>query len=98
MHPAKYTRLNKQWKSFLGKTGQVVVSTYIRVAGSEHLRAAPYSLAIVAFGKNRKELMGVGHQRLEIGDKVRCVLRKGSKKNDSDPLEYQLKVKKVKQA
>lgn len=98
MHPAKYARLNKQWKSFLGKTGRVVVSTYIRVAGSEHLMAAPYSLAIIEFGKKKKELMGVGHQKLKAGDRVECVLRKGSKKSSSDPLEYQLKVKKIQEA
>ncbi len=93
--PAKYWRQNKKWAKWLGKQGKVLVSTYIKIAGAEHQLIAPYSFAVIEFGDQRLELMGVGHERLKPGDRVECVLRKNPSTDKTGLIEYQLKAKKI---
>jgi len=95
MTAAQYKRQNQDWAKYLGKTGVVLASTYIRVAAADLSSAAPYSYVLVDLGEDKKELMGAGHELLQIGDKVQCVLRKISVDGTAGLIEYGIKVQKI---
>ncbi|MEN8253663.1 MAG: hypothetical protein ABFQ62_04800 [Patescibacteria group bacterium] len=95
MRPAEYYRQNKDWKKYIGKVGIVVASTMIRVSAPEQTDLLPYSYAVVKVGKEKKEYMGVGHEKLKPGDKVKCVLRKVGISNKAGIIEYGIKVTKI---
>ncbi len=96
IHPAKYWRNAKQTKLYLGRKGTVVVATYIRSAGIGYQLSTPYSFAVVKLDDGEKvELMGVGHEKLEVGDKIECVLRKVPTNDSSGLIEYIIKAKKI---
>ncbi len=94
--PPYYWRKNKEWKDYIGRVGTVVLGTYIHVADEGRAKMTPYSYVVVDFGDEKRELMGVGHERLEVGDRVKCVLRKLSVSDDSGVIEYGVKVKRIK--
>ena len=79
----------------MGKKGKVLASTYIEVSSPEFLSSLPYSYAVVDFGNFKKELMGVGNEKLEAGDEVECVFRKISTPSHSSLIEYGIKAKKI---
>ncbi len=93
--PAAYTRHNKDWQHWLGKRGKVEAATYIRTAGEEHRVMTPYSYAVVDFDGERLELMGAGHEKLEAGQEVECVLRKNPEADRQGLINYVLKIKKI---
>jgi uncharacterized OB-fold protein len=95
--PANYWRRSKKWSQWLGCEGRVVAATHIKVAGSAHALSAPYAYVIVKFDgvKERKELMGAGHEQLRAGDRVRCVLRRNPSLDKAGLVEYLLKAVKV---
>ncbi len=95
--PADYWRQSKRWAQWLGREGRVIAATYIKVAGSAHVLAAPYAYVVVKLNgvKEKKELMGVGHERLQTGDRVRCVLRKNPSLDQIGLIEYVLKAAKI---
>lgn len=95
MKPAQYWRQNKQIKDYLGKKGQVVASTIIRTTSPELSHMTPYSYVIVDFTGEKKELMGVGNEVLEVGDNVVCVMRRMGVGTQHHLIDYGLKVKKV---
>jgi len=91
--PAAYWRKNKEWKNLLGKKGQVIFSTRVRVAGMGQKRWIPYSFALVEIEGKRYEMMGVGNEKLNTGDKIVCVLRRLSEPSPEGLIEYGIKVK-----
>jgi uncharacterized OB-fold protein len=95
MKPAQYWRHKKQIKDYLGKLGQVVASTVIRTTSPGLSHMTPYSYVVVDFAGEKKELMGVGNEMLEVGDKVVCVMRKMERGASNQLIDYGLKVKKV---
>ncbi len=92
-HPAYYWRQNKEWSKWLGKTGVVVSATMIRVSEASRESMTPYSYAIVDFDGEKHEFMGETNVELQIGDKVKCVLRKMAVAEKSGLVEYGIKVK-----
>lgn len=95
MKPPQYWRHTKTWSDWLGKTGTVVASTIVRVAAHQRSSMTPYSYVIVDFGEVRREMMAEGHQVLQPGDTVECVLRKMAESEPHALIHYGLKVKKV---
>ena len=95
MQAITYWRNNKHWSDMLGKKGRVIASTYIRVSSPALAAFTPYSFAIVSFGHDKKELMGVPGEQLAIGDEVVCLLRKADVPNDHEVIAYTIKVKKT---
>lgn len=93
--PAVYWRQNKDWQTWLGRTGKVIVSTTVRVAAPTQERLTPYSYALVDFGNEKHEFMGVGHEVLQSGDMVKCVLRKRGFGAKHELIEYGIKVQKI---
>lgn len=95
IRPIEYWRQAKKWHDWVGKTGQVVVSTVIRVAPPELADQTPYSFVLVDFDGQKKELMGVGHDTFQPGDRVKCVLRKLGQPSPDGIVPYGLKVEKL---
>lgn len=100
MQPAHYYRQSKSWSKWIGKTGRVVGATLIRVAPPKFSRSAPYPLVIVEFSdpnseKTQHTFVGVGHEIFQIGDEVKCVLRRMGQVNQSGLIPYGIKVKKT---
>lgn len=96
--PIAYWRQNKKWSEFLGKTGRVLHSTYIRAAGVRHAASTPHSFALIELDGSkpeRLELMGVGNQKLETNDKIECCLRKIPTPDQGGVIEYVIKAKKI---
>jgi uncharacterized OB-fold protein len=97
MQPAQTWRHNQEIKKWLGKAGRVTAVTRIRTSSPELAPMTPYSYTLVNFGETKKELMATGHDKLKIGDKVECVLRKINLTDTQGIIEYGLKVKKLKE-
>lgn len=95
MQTIEYWRSNKNWQKLIDKEGEVVTSTFVRVAPPDQEAMAPYSYLLVDFGEEKMEMMGVAHQQFEIGDRVKAVLRKIKKEESSEILVYGLKAEKV---
>ncbi|OGJ37674.1 MAG: hypothetical protein A2383_04145 [Candidatus Pacebacteria bacterium RIFOXYB1_FULL_39_46] len=95
MEPAQYWRANKNWSAWIGRQGTVLVSTVVRTSSPQQDSFKPFSYLLVDFGKEKKELLGVGHQEFQPGDKVVCVLRKISDPSSRELVTYGIKVKKL---
>jgi uncharacterized OB-fold protein len=96
INPAKYWRRNKDWPNWLGRRGEVEVSTRIKVASEEFSLNQPYSFVLVKFEQEKKEFVGVGHEQFKPGDRVEVVLRRQLRQDDGGLIDYRLKVKKLK--
>jgi uncharacterized OB-fold protein len=94
MQPAKYWRQNKTWQRWLGRKGQVIVATTIRVAADEQADFAPYDLVLVDFGQEKHLFMGAGHEVFQSGETVCCVLRKLAQPGSAGIVSYGIKVTK----
>lgn len=92
MKPASYWRDNKDWSQWLGKAGQVIAVTTVRVARPEQQQAVPYSYVLVDFEDQRRSFMGVGHEKFNPGQKVVCVLRKIRTSQPDQLIAYGIKV------
>ncbi len=95
INPAKYWRRNKDWSQWLGRRGEVEVSTRIKVASEEFFPNQPYSFVLVKFEQGKKEFVGVGHDQFEPGDRVEVVLRRQLRQDAGGLIDYRLKVKKL---
>jgi uncharacterized OB-fold protein len=94
-YPAEYWRANKGWAKIIGKEGEVVATTTIRVPPLMLQNMAPYTFSLVRFGDECRELMGVDNELLEIGDKVKCVFRRIADTDGKGIIMYGIKIKKV---
>lgn len=94
-YPAEYWRLNKDWAKWVGKTGEVVATTIIRVSPPMLQKVTPYTFSLIKFDNEGKELMGVDNEILEIGDRVKCVFRRIADIDGKGIIMYGIKVKKV---
>ncbi len=100
-NPASYWRKNQRWSALIGRKGEVIASTYIHSAGNNQELQTPYSFAIVKLDSNEHqssekiELMGTGHDYLQTGDRVECVLRKNVSPDTTGVIEYIIKAKKI---
>ncbi len=95
MQPAQYWRQSKDWSTWLGREGTVIGSTQVRVAAPERSALTPYAYVLIDFGSERRSFMGVGHQPLQVGDRVRCVLRKTAVTDKNDLIAYGIRVEKM---
>jgi len=95
-YPAEYWRNNIEWSKWIGREGQVVATTMIRVPPSTLQKMAPYTFSLIKFDDECKELMGVDDEILEIGDRVKCVFRRIADTDGRGVIMYGVKVKKVK--
>jgi len=94
-YPAEYWRLNKDWTKWIGKTGEVVATTVIRVPPLTLQKMAPYTFSLIKFDNEHKELMGVDDEILKIGDRVKCVFRRIADANEKGIIMYGIKIKKI---
>jgi uncharacterized OB-fold protein len=98
MKPAAALRFRKYHQDLLGKSGQVIAATYVRVAAPAQAPFVPYSYVLVEIEGQKYELMGTGHDELQPGDAVVCVWRKLAQPDNKELIEYGIKVQKQKVA
>ncbi len=95
MQPAQYWRQNKNWHSWIGRKGTVVVSTLVNTVNPQQAHFKPFSYVLVDFGDERHEFMGAGNEEFLKGDQVICVLRKIATPEAHELIPYGIKVKKI---
>lgn len=93
--PAVYWRDRSEVANWLGQQGQVLLVTTIRTSSPELNYLTPYDYAVVDFAGQKKEFMAAAGEKLEVGDKVKLVLRKKFQPDASSLIEYSLKLIKV---
>lgn len=96
--PVKVWRNQKKISKMLGKHGEIVSWTIIRVPPADFSYQAPYPVAIVKLesGKNIiAQLVDYEEENLRFGQKVVTVLRRTSKPDSSEVIPYGVKVKPV---
>ena len=94
-YPAEYWRANKEWSKWIGKEGEVVASTVIRVPPLMLQNMATYTFSIVKFDDEYREFAGVDEEVLKTGDKVKCVFRRIADTDGKGVIMYGIKVKKI---
>ena len=94
-YPAEYWRANKEWVKWIGKEGEIVVSTIIHVPPVMLQKMAPYTFSVVKFGDEYRELAGVDNEVLKTGDKVKCVFRRIADTDGRGVIMYGIKIKKI---
>lgn len=94
MKAAEYYRKNKSWQVNLGKVGQVISKTTIRIAEPSLQKFTPYSLVLVDFKTEKKLLIGVDSD-YAIGDFVKCVFRKLQTQSQASLIIYGIKAQKI---
>lgn len=95
LNSANYWRQNKNWNNFVGKIGEVVFSTKVKVTSPELQSYLPYCFMIVEMEGERYEFMSEKGANLERGDKVKFVLRKISEYSKASLINYGIKVVKI---
>lgn len=94
--PVKIWRRQKEIRRFLGKTGTILTWSIIYVAGKEFKRFAPYPVAIVELENGEKvtaPIVDYEKDELQIGKKVRVVLRKVRNSSEEDVIVYGIKLR-----
>ena len=95
MQTIQYWRQNKKWNHLLGKKGTVIASTNNRVSSPKLSSMTPYPFALVDFGDEKRELMGVPQEKISPGDTVKCVFRKSEVPDKSEVIGYTIKIVKA---
>jgi len=93
--PAAYWRTSQSWSEWLGKRGQVLEVTAIRVAVPELANWTPIDYALVDFNGARRSFMVAGQEKVVSGDEVKCVLRKLSPSDEAGIIRYGIKIQKL---
>lgn len=82
----------------LGKRGQIVSWTIIRVPPADFSYIAPYAVAVVKLESGRNiiaQIVDCEEERIKIGLKVATVIRRTSRPDSSEVIPYGVKVKPV---
>ncbi len=93
--PAAYWRANQSWSEWLGRGGEVLAVTTIRVAVPELATSTPINYALVDFNGARRSFMVAGQEKVVSGDEVKCVLRKLSPSDEAGIIRYGIKIQKL---
>ena len=94
--PVKIWRRQKEIRKLLGKTGTILTWSIIYVTGKEFKRFAPYPVAIIELENGEKVTAAVvdyEKDKLQIGKKVRIVLRKVRNSSAEDVIVYGIKLR-----
>lgn len=93
--PPQAWREQREWPSWLGKTGVVAGVTVVSVASPELQVFTPYSYVLVKFADGQHEFMGAVGETFTVGDEVECVLRRLEQPDERGVIHYGIKVRKV---
>ncbi len=96
--PVKIWRRQKEIRSLLGKKGKIITWTVIHMAESEFKKFAPYPVAIVKLESGEKitaPIVDYEKEELQIGKKVKVILRKVRDGSAEDVLVYGIKLKPI---
>ncbi len=96
--PVKLWRRQKQTKSLLGKTGQLLLWTVIRVPAKAFAPQIPYPVVIIKLDDGNKmvgQLVDYTEKDLVAGRKVVAVLRRSRIEDKEDVISYNIKFKPI---
>ena len=96
--PVKLKRRQKQTSSLIGKRGEILLWTVIRVASSQFAPQVPYPVVIVKLDDGQKtvgQLVDWQKEDLTFGRKVVGVLRKAHNEDKEGVIHYSIKFKPV---
>ncbi len=93
--PVKVWRNQKNITALLGKTGEIISWTYIRVPPSDFGDQAPYPVVLVALADSRRimaQLVDFEPENLQPGQRVMTVVRRVMKPSTEGVIPYGIKV------
>jgi uncharacterized OB-fold protein len=96
--PVKIWRNQKKTTDLLGKIGEIISWTLVRVPPAGFESQAPYPVAIVELkmgGRIIAQLVDYEEKDLKYGRKVTTVIRKTSQPEDNEIIPYGIKVKPI---
>jgi len=96
--PVKIWRNQKEITKMLGKIGTILAWTIIRVPPTGFMKQAPYPLALITFDDHTHIMVQVvdcDGSNLEIGTKVRLVVRKTIETTEDGIIPYGIKAKTI---
>lgn len=94
--PVKIWRRQKKIRNLLGKEGKIISWTKIFISGKEFKKQAPYFIVLVELENKEKvvgQLVDFEGEKLEIGKKVKTILRKVKEVKEEDIIPYGIKFK-----
>ena len=93
--PVKLWRNQKQIRELLGKVGEIISVTTIRVPPSRFENQAPYPVVLVDLGKKRciGQLVDVDLSHIRLGQKVRAIIRRVREPDVEGVIPYGIKFK-----
>jgi uncharacterized OB-fold protein len=98
LSPIKIWRNQHKIAGLIGKTGEIVSWTYIRVPPAEYSSLAPYPVVLVEFtDKQKLMLQMVDYQADDVtfGRKIMTVLRRASEPDADGVILYYVKAKPI---
>lgn len=95
--PVAIWRDHKTLRTYLNKTGKLLVWTKILVAPKGFEHQVPYLVGIVQFNGERLpvQIVDCDEKDLKLNQKVKVVIRKIGKAKSEDVIEYGIKVKPI---
>lgn len=96
--PAKIWRDAKKRYQYLGKIGRLVSSTLIWQGPVGFEKNTPYWVGIIEFGNGERttgQIVGTKNGKLEVGMKVKGILRRLMTADDKGVIEYGVKFKAI---
>lgn len=94
--PVKIWRNQKKIASLVGKTGNIIAFTLIRVPPGEFTDQAPYPVVLVQLDGGKRitaQLVDCELENIRVGQKVVTVVRRILKPNEEGVIPYGIKVK-----
>ncbi len=94
--PVKIWRNQKKIQSLIGKTGEIISWTIIRVPPEGFSDQAPYPVAVIALKSGEKitaQVVDYNEKHLAFGQKVITVIRRVTQPNTEGIIPYGIKVK-----
>ena len=98
LSPVKIWRNQKKIADLIGKTGEIISWTFIRVPPAEYAGLAPYPVVLVALDDGRKvmlTLVDYADADLAAGRKVMTVLRRVTEPDADGIIFYYAKAKPI---
>lgn len=96
--PVKIWRRQKEIRESLGKEGKVLSWTFINIPPLGFSRVAPYAVALVEFeggGRAFGQVVDCAVKDMDIGMRVKSILRRVREADKEDVIAYGLKFRKI---
>ncbi len=92
--PVKMWRRQKDISALVGKTGNILLATNVRIPPSGFAEMAPYAVGIIKLDNGEKmigQIVDTTYEALKPGQKVRAVLRRLPTEDPEGIIHYAIK-------